>query len=844
MRMPIQDAIQDRWDSYLQECQSAGMCLTSIFEGGNDPGKGKELFKKSFGLVWGYFQELMSGGEGKSTLLLIAPPYRRTEILECVLRILVASEVASAEFMTPDEIRKAWETRTQVMLCFKSKSGSLRRIAYTPKDDDVCDSAYAYHYGRTGKCWFNPEKIIVLRAETLRNDGRITNPSHCVRGSDENLFGEYGLLKLKKAIVIVGNKSGESVAVLKSLTVGGRSMWEAFSGIELSSDGACAHLARGNGIPSIIVAKDYSRLGPYFESTEGRYDQFHCIIYDDRESIKENGTDGMADQIVIRSSETIIRNLFNDPAAFNGTYKKVTDNGCLFIWDRLLDASLRDDQVKSMKEVTIVEHKSHHDIWINLPSQIRALRRCSDELQEEGIVRVICWVYKQLHLPKIDTKECREALGSLKTNDPGVTAIVNDLMVLIDDFPDGETEKMTELKRFLSQQVRPNTSVGILSRTEDSSVRSLIDYGQSLHMPRKAARVSAPCAAPVRTIAYRKMSMVVANRYWLFDSPNTNLHWFLYQDEIDALDGQIDLLDDLETRHVASRSYRARILGVAGDLLYEFEVPASEGGNGNAMPSESLESKILVQDASMSSIDSSLKDSIARFLSRDVVARVRDYKRESSSESGVVVRIRFEDNIRVNYARAKVLVLEGDKRSEVDASKLVPGQKVFLIRPEKARQRAERLYGSPDEAAERWRSVLRRMMDRAEHPDYLAAKISYEVKILGLDRDVSTGDLRRYGANNGNATELPYNSASKAAMLFRAIGIIGGDDELSNEQYARGLAGVIQDAHSQNRTKGRGFMEALRRDWLAGNNDVAECFSEKTVLESCEIDEDDILTEE
>ena len=39
-------------------------------------------------------------------------------------------------------------------------------------------------------------------------------------------------------------------------------------------------------------------------------------------------------------------------------------------------------------------------------------------------------------------------------------------------------------------------------------------------------------------------------------------------------------------------------------------------------------------------------------------------------------------------------------------------------------------------------------------------------------------------------------------------------------------------------------MEALRRDWLAGSDAVTDCFSEKTVLESYEVDEEDVLTEE
>ena len=124
MRTSIRDAIQGRWDSYLHECQSAGLCLKSMFEGGNDPGNGKQLFRKSFGLVWGRFQSLLSKDANKSTLLLIAPPYRRPEIFECVLRTLVAVEMTPAEFMTPDEIRSAWRNQTQVMLCFQGKGKS------------------------------------------------------------------------------------------------------------------------------------------------------------------------------------------------------------------------------------------------------------------------------------------------------------------------------------------------------------------------------------------------------------------------------------------------------------------------------------------------------------------------------------------------------------------------------------------------------------------------------------------------------------------------------------------------------------------------------------------------
>ena len=844
MCRPIREAVQNRWNSCLNACTSVGQHLTTIFSEGNDPGEGEGLFRKSFGLVWEYFQTLMTSDENKSTLLLIAPPYRRMEILECVLKILVTSEMSPAEFMTAEEIRNAWETRTQVMLCFRSKSGALRRVAYTPRVDDVRDGEYSYHYGRTGKCWFKPEKAIVLRAEYCRKDGRITNPNHCIRGRDENLFGDHGFVKLNKPIVIVGNKSGESVAMLKKLTIGGKSMWDTFSAIELAGDGGCASQASGNGVPSIIVANDYGRLGPYFEMTEGRYDQFHCVIFDDNEQIKANGTDGMKDQVVIRSSETIIRNLFHDPVSFKVRYKNVVRNGCLFVWDRGLDRALRDEYAICEKEVTVVSHERNKDIWDSLAHRIGTLRKRVDELQDEKIFPGICWVYKQLHLPKVDVQECSEILESFETKDPDALSLIEDLKVLVDDCSDGESEKMAALKSFLGHTVRPEWKVRILSRIDDASVMSLVRYGQSLSVPCNVQRVSTPCDVPVRTIGYRKMSTVVANRFWLFDIPRTNLHWFLYQDEIDALNGHGELLDDLETRQVVDRCYRAQVLGVAKELLFEYEAPTVETAKDAVTPSDINEASRGGTDRAISPEEHSLRDSIERFLARDVCERIRDNRRESSHTEGGGVRIRFDDNTRANYVRSKVLILEGDKRSEVEASKLIAGQKVFLVRPELARQRAEKLYGSPEDAAERWRKLLRQMMKQSCHLDYLASQISGEARRLGLDRDVSQSDLRRYGTTIDNATELPYNSTSKATILFRAIGIIGNDKELSDEQYARGLAGVIQDAHSKNRSKGRGFMEALRRDWLAGSDAVADCFSEKTVLESYEIDDEDILTEE
>ena len=842
----IREAVQNRWNSCLNACTSVGDHLTSIFPEGNDPGEDKGLFRKSFGLVWEHYQRLMTSDENKSTLLLIAPPYRRVEILECVLGILVASEMSPAEFMTAEEIRNAWKTRTQVMMCFKSPSGKLKRIAYTPKQDDVSGSSTYYHYGKNnGHAPFSPEEAIILKANSIKIERRLPDGKwiYCRRNRDETLFGEHGYLRLNKAIAIVGNKYDETVATLKRLVIGGRSMWDTFSAIELAGDGTCASQASGNGIPSIIVADDYGRLGPFFETTEGRYDQFHCVIFDDDEHIKANGTDGMQDQVVVRSSETIVKNLFNDPTSFRTRYSNVLDSGCLFVWDRHFDAALRDESPKS-KNVNVVQHIHHQDIWNSLPNRIGSLRKRVDELQDVKIFPGICWVYKQLHLPKVDVQECREVLESFETKDKEALSVVEDLKVLVDDCSDGESEKMAALKRFLEQTVRPDWIVRFLSRNEDSSVMSLIRYGQSLAIPRNAQRVSTPCDVPVRTVAYRKMSTVVANRHWLFDAPKTNLHWFLYQDEIDALNGYGEFFDDLETRQVVPRSYRAKVLGIAEELLYESETPAI-GPAKDISPFYSVgEGDFVDSVGTFSSLDSSLKDSITRFLSRDVVARVRDNRRDASPSVGGGVRVRFDDNSRICYVRSKVLILEGDKRSEIDASNLIPGQKVFLIRPELARQRAEKLYGSPEDAAERWRKVLRQMMKQSHHLDYLASQISSEARRLGLDRGVSQSDLRRYGTTIDNATELPYNSSSKAAILFRAIGIIGKDNELSDEQYARGLAGVIQDAHSKNRTKGRGFMEALRRDWLAGSEAVRDCFSEKTVLESFEIDDEDILTEE
>ncbi len=796
----------------------------------------------------------MTSDDDKSTLLLVAPPYRRMEIFECVLKILVADEMLQADFMTAEEIRNAWRNRTQVVLCFRRARGQeqiLERVLYTPRDDDMREDSLWYHYrdGRThGHASFNPEKAIVLKAEHNENDGRLPNWNwiYCIRNRDENLFGEHGHLRLNRAIAIVGNNCGETVATLKRLAIGGRSMWDTFSAIELAENGTCASQASGNGTPSIIVANDYKRLELYFEAVEGRYDQFHCVILDDDEQIKANGADGMKDQVVIRSSETIVKNLFNDPTSFRTRYSKVLDSGCLFVWDRHFEAALRDESAISEKVVTVVPHINHRDIWNSLPRRIGTLRDRVDELENEKIFPGICWVYKQLHLPKVDVQECCDVLESLETKDTDVLSVVEDLKVLVDDCSDGESEKMAVLKRFLWQTVRPDWTVRILSRIEDSSVTSLIRYGQSLAIPCNVQRVSSPCDVPVRTIAYRKMSTVLANRYWLFDTPRANLHWFLYQDEIEALNGHGEFLDDLESRQVASRSYRAQVLGIAEELLYESVAPAIGPAQDISFFRPVGEGDFVDSVVPISPLDSSLKDSITRFLSRDVVARVRDNRRDVSPSTGGGVRVRFDDNARVCYVRSKVLVLEGDKRTEVDASNLIPGQKVFLIRPELARQRAEKLYGSPEDAAERWRKVLRQMMKQTYHLDYLASQISSEARRLGLDRGVShlESDLRRYGTTIDNATELPYNSLSKAAILFRAIGIIGKDNELSDEHYARGLAGVIQDAHNKNRSKGRGFMEALRRDWLAGSDAVTDCFSEKTVLESYEVDEEDILTEE
>ena len=848
MGITVKQAIQDRWDSLLTESPSVGQRLASIFPEGRDPGNGKGLFRKSFGLVWVYSQTLMADDENMSTLLLIAPPYRRAELLECVLRILIAREMSQAEFMTAAEIHYAWKTRTQVMMCFKSPSGKLKRIAYTPKQDDVSGGSIYYHYGKhCGHASFVPEKTIILKAEShVVKEGILPDWCPCVRGRDENLFGAHGFLKLKKAIVIVGNKCDETIAMLKKLTIGGKSIWDTFSAIELAEDGTCASQASGNGMPSIIVADDYGRLGPYFETTEGRYDQFHCVIFDDDEQIKANGTDGMQDQVVIRSSETIVKNLFNDPTSFRTRYSNVLNSGCLFVWDRHFDTALRDESAIFKKEVTVVPHIHHKDIWNSLPRRIGILRKRVDELQDEKVFPGICWIYKQLHLPKVDVQGCSEVLESFETKDTEALSVVEDLKVLVDDCSDGESEKMAALKRFLEQTVRPDWIVRILSRIVDSSVMSLIRYGQSLAIPRNTQRVSTPCDVPVRTVAYRKMSTVVANRYWLFDTPKTNLHWFLYQDEIDALNGHGEFLDDLETRQVVSKSYRAKVLGIAEELLYESETSVVGSAKDIASLYSVGDGDFTDSVTPMSSLDSSLKDAITRFLSRDVVARMRDNRRVVSLSAGGGVRVRFDDNDSVCYVRSKVLVLEGDKRSEVDASNLIPGQKVFLIRPELARQRAEKLYGSPEDAAERWRKVLRQMMKQTYHLGYLASQISSEARRLGLDRGVSQleSDMRRYGTTIDNATELPYNSLAKAAILFRAIGIIGKDDELSDEQYARGLAGVIQDAHSKNRSKGRGFMEALRRDWLAGSDAVTDCFSEKTVLESYEVDEEDVLTEE
>ena len=142
--MTIQDAIQKRWDILMHDCPLIMKSIASIFTDGDDLGDSKGMFRKSLGLVWGHFQELMSKDNSKSTLLLIAPPYRRTEILECVLRILVAREMSSAKYLSADEIRDAWKNQTQVMMCFKSWSKknerwNLRRIAYTPRVDDVLD---------------------------------------------------------------------------------------------------------------------------------------------------------------------------------------------------------------------------------------------------------------------------------------------------------------------------------------------------------------------------------------------------------------------------------------------------------------------------------------------------------------------------------------------------------------------------------------------------------------------------------------------------------------------------------------------------------------------------------
>lgn len=839
--MEICEAIQKNWDKIVER----DPFLASILPQAGNMDKG-ELFKKSFGLVWNHFEKVQEKDQDKSTLLMIAPPYRKMELLECVLKILVAKEKINANFLTPEQIKSAWQSKTQVMLCFNC-NGKLKRIAYTPKDCDIEGENLWYQYGNSGRCRcsLNSEKAIVLKAECKKTDGRISGtPNLCFRDRDEHLFGEEGFLTLKRAIVIVGNKNNETVELLRNMTVGGRSLWDAFSAVELNENGVPVKIAKGNGTPSIIVVKDYGRLENYFQDTEGRYDSFWCVICCDSESIKENGTDGMSNQIVIRSSETIVENLIDDPRGGKKYYKDIFQRGSMFIWDRHFDGLLLGED-KAEKKVEIITHTKNTDVWKSLPSALKKIRGKLLGLESgEDLLRRIFWVYKQLFSAKVDVSWCKDVLLSINSSDTEVLSVVESLKTLVCSVVDYDSDKMNRLKSFLLHNIKPDWRIGILSRSEDYSLDELMKFGREQKVPINAMKVATPTT---RTIAYKKMSSVVANRYWLFDYPSSRIYWFLYEEEMAALDAQSELLDDLETRQVMPKKDRAIVLGVSEDLLYEF---SSSKGN---VVNEKVSLNCNVQDVLAKEMEAqtleenSLESAIARYYERDFSASISRNQRGDLVENDSGICIKFTDNSRICYgdhSRSKVLVeINGDRR-EVGLDFLKPGQKIFLIHPGKARRHAEDLYGSPEEAVSRWKCVLREMTKKYCHLDYLASCIRDEMRKLNFDREISANDLHRYAKEGENAIELPYNSVSKASILFCAIGIVGKDVELSNQQYSRGLAGVIQDAHCQNRNRGRNYMKALKRDWLEGKSDVSDCFSENEVLEFYKIDADDILTEE
>ena len=769
----------------------------------------QERLRKTCRVVWEGFGTRRECDPNKNTLSFFSNPNEMEQTLECFLSILLASKKVSIEPLTPDEIRSRWENGGDIVLCTK-RGEKYRKSLYTISHLDQAE------YEKTGVCWCHnirnndsnrriqvqPDRHLVYPASFSVNARPFDwNYEFCVN-ADAAHFHEH--TKLETPIFIFDHGT-TAEKVLSSIMIGGVSAWEYFSVVNVRRDGDIRSISSKSD-PSIFIFSDTDHATRFLRRHTGpviknRFSKVISVFYNTDQLFSVTANKAIEYQLSIRSLADILEQE-SESGFSSDNYSGLKERGVVFF-----DGAYDDEHIAV--EIHKVEHNgSIADRWREFYTIVKSIKKYSDN---DMLFPIFCkarWIFNQLRQPFFDEEKCCRLAREIQEGAKVFRSYIDGAseMVQIVEQLGRISEIIGQVLSFYSCNMTEKSEaiiayVKLMSESDRMriSFAGRRDWIQKELSEKCGVNISSD-AVPGILIHFKRQKKYHKNSAWIFPDRTIKNVWFLYEDEYQELESIKKVYHYISNKGVANSKYKGEILG--------FEVPDRPAmGSLHHSATQGDIKDVLTTEQILSGFNPVVEYDGDIYSTR---------KRSSGGFCPQLYRsLSFESGCRAELTRWTEVIVERDGlRETVAPGDICIGDTVWMMLDDEMIGVSAHGFDDGASLKDKWVNVLSHLLKTRYEGDKgrLVDGINNEIRRQGANLSVS---LTKVGYWLKGCTLCPDG----AAVLFKALGVLSGDDYL--KKNAESLERSMLKINSAHQSVGRNVYESFRNALIGGMTTVA-----------------------